>query len=62
MFKYGWVLFYVMILFLIVKFIYHRSRWKEEIPVSYGGEYEYYFWDVAPCSLAEVYRLYEKTV
>jgi hypothetical protein len=28
----------------------------DEISGSHGGEYEDVFWDVAPCSLVEVYR------
>jgi hypothetical protein len=27
-----------------------------EISGSHGGEYEYVFWDVAPCSLVEIDR------
>jgi hypothetical protein len=32
-----------------------------EISGSHGGEYEDVFWDVAPCSLVDVYRRFSGT-
>jgi hypothetical protein len=43
-------------------FSYHKQYYtpiKCEITVSHGGEYKTVLWDIAPCSVVEIYRRFE---